>query len=173
MILEGKVHRFTKPDGNDNDINTDYVISGRYKFQCEDYNELAKHVMEDLDSNFYGKITKGDFIVAGKNFGCGSSREQAPIAIIYAGISVVIAKSFARIFFRNAFNKGLPLIECDTDRIDVNDKLQVDLGNGVIKNLTKNEEIKFKPIPDLMLKLLNDGGLVEHFKKNKGFKIDE
>ncbi|MFC1484852.1 3-isopropylmalate dehydratase small subunit [bacterium] len=171
MILEGSVHRFKKPDGNDNDINTDYVISGRYKFQCEDYNELAKHVMEDLDPDFYNKITKGDFIVAGRNFGCGSSREQAPIAIMYTGISVVIAKSFARIFFRNAFNKGLPLIECDTDRIDAGDKLQIDLEKGVIVNVTKNEEIEFNPIPPLMLTLLKDGGLVEHFKKNKGFKI--
>lgn len=171
MILEGNVHRFKKPDGNDNDINTDYIISGRYKFQCEDNNELATHVMEDLDPTFYSKITKGDFIVAGKNFGCGSSREQAPVAIIYAGISVIFAKSFARIFFRNAFNKGLPLIECDTDRIAAGDKLSVDLEKGVIRNLTKNEEIKFNPIPPLMLKLLNDGGLVEHFKKNKGFNI--
>jgi 3-isopropylmalate/(R)-2-methylmalate dehydratase small subunit len=171
MILEGNVHRFKKPDGNDNDINTDYIISGRYKFQCEDNNELAKHVMEDLDPEFYSKITKGDFIVAGKNFGCGSSREQAPVAIIYAGISVVFAKSFARIFFRNAFNKGLPLIECDTDKINSGDKLRVNLEKGVIFNLSTNEELKFNPIPPLMLKLLNDGGLVAHFKKNKGFNI--
>ncbi|MDR0675487.1 MAG: 3-isopropylmalate dehydratase small subunit [Elusimicrobiota bacterium] len=169
MALEGNVHRFKKPDGNDNDINTDYIISGRYKFQCEDYNELAKHIMEDLDANFYTKISKGDFIVAGENFGCGSSREQAPIVIIHSGISAVIAKSFARIFFRNAFNKGLPLIECDTDKIDAGDKLRLDLENGILKNTTKNQEIKFKPIPKLMLKLLNDGGLIEHFKKNKGF----
>ncbi len=172
MILEGNAHRFIKPDGNDNDINTDYVISGRYKFQCEDYNELATHVMEDLDSNFYKNIKKGDIIVAGKNFGCGSSREQAPIAIIYAGISCIIAKSFARIFFRNSFNKGLPLIECDTDKIEKGDKLNVDLEKGIIKNLTKNFDIKFNAIPPLMLKLLHDGGLVNHFKKNKGFNID-
>ena len=171
MILQGKAHKFKTPAGTDNDINTDYVISGRYKFQCQDNNELATHVMEDLDPDFYSKITKGDFIVAGSNFGCGSSREQAPNVIIYAGISAVIAKSFARIFFRNGFNKGLPLIECDTDRIDAGDKLEVNLEKGVIKNVTKNEEIVFSPIPPLMLTLLNDGGMVEHFKKNKGFKI--
>ncbi|MFC1566905.1 3-isopropylmalate dehydratase small subunit [bacterium] len=171
MILEGKVHRFKKPDGNDNDINTDYIISGRYKFKCEDYNELAAHVMEDLDKDFYSNITKGDFIVAGRNFGCGSSREQAPIAIIYAGISAIIAKSFARIFFRNAFNNGLPLIECDTDKIEPGDKLKLDLEKGVIENITKNETIQVNPIPPLMLQLLNDGGLVNHFKKNKGFKV--
>ncbi|MCP4481997.1 MAG: 3-isopropylmalate dehydratase [bacterium] len=172
MILKGKTHRFKTPAGTDHDINTDYIISGRYKFQCEDNNELATHVMEDLDPNFYANIEKGDFIVAGKNFGCGSSREQAPIAIIYAGISAVIAKSFARIFFRNGFNKGLPLIECDTDRIDPADKLEIDLERGVINNLTKKEEIKFSAIPPLMLTLLNDGGMIEHFKKNKGFNID-
>jgi 3-isopropylmalate/(R)-2-methylmalate dehydratase small subunit len=171
MILEGNVHRFKKPDGNDNDINTDYIISGRYKFKCEDYNELAKHVMEDLEMNFASKVSKGDFIVAGKNFGCGSSREQAPIAIIYSGISAVIAKSFARIFFRNGFNNGLPLIECDTDKIDQGDKLSVDLEKGIIKNLTKGIELQVKPIPPLMIKLLQDGGLVEHFKKNKGFAV--
>ncbi|MFC1546693.1 3-isopropylmalate dehydratase small subunit [bacterium] len=171
MILNGKVHRFKKPDGNDNDINTDYIISGRYKFKCEDYKELAKHVMEDLEMGFADKVKKGDFIAAGKNFGCGSSREQAPIAIIYSGISAVIAKSFARIFFRNAFNNGLPLIECDTDAIDAGDELDVDLEAGVIKNKTKNTTIKVKPIPPLMLKLLHDRGLVEHFKKNKGFSV--
>ena len=172
MILKGKTHKFKTPNGTDNDINTDYIISGRYKFQCDDNNELATHIMEDLDPDFYSKITKGDFIVAGSNFGCGSSREQAPVVIVYAGISAVLAKSFARIFFRNGFNKGLPLIECDTDKIDAGDELSIDLQNGVIKNLTKNEDIKFSPIPPLMLTLLNDGGLVDHFIKNKGFKID-
>ena len=171
MLLNGKVHKFKKPDGNDNDINTDYIISGRYKFKCQDYNELAKHVMEDLEMGFYDKISKGDFIVAGRNFGCGSSREQAPIAIIYSGISAVIAKSFARIFFRNAFNNGLPLIECDTDNIEALDELSVDLEKGIIQNKTKGTTIKVKPIPPLMIKLLKDGGLVNHFKKNKGFKL--
>lgn len=171
MILEGKAHKFTTPAGTDNDINTDYVISGRYKFKCQDYNELATHVMEDLQMGFADTVEKGDFIVAGKNFGCGSSREQAPIAIIYAGISAVIAKSFARIFFRNAFNNGLPLIECDTDKINKGDKLKINLEEGVIENITQNTKIVFKPIPDLMITLLNDGGLVEHFKKNKGFAV--
>jgi 3-isopropylmalate/(R)-2-methylmalate dehydratase small subunit len=171
MILEGKAHKFKTPAGTDNDINTDYVISGRYKFKCEDYYELATHVMEDLQMDFAKTIEKGDFIVAGNNFGCGSSREQAPIAIIYSGISAVIAKSFARIFFRNAFNNGLPLIECDTDKINKGDKLKVNLEEGVIENLTQNTKITFKPIPQLMIKLLEDKGLVEHFKKNKGFAV--
>lgn len=171
MVLTGAAHRFKKPDGNDHDINTDYIISGRYKFKSEDYNELAKHAMEDLDPQFYSKITKGDFIVAGKNFGCGSSREQAPRVIIYADIAAVIAQSFARIFFRNAFNNGLPLIECDTDGIDAGDVLALDLEKGVIENKTKHTTIAVKPIPPLMIQLLNDGGLVNHFKKHKGFDV--
>jgi 3-isopropylmalate/(R)-2-methylmalate dehydratase small subunit len=171
MILTGTTHRFTKPDGNDNDINTDYIISGRYKFKSEDYNELAKYAMEDLDPTFAAKVKKGDFIVAGRNFGCGSSREQAPKVIVASGVSAVIAQSFARIFFRNAFNNGLPLIECDTTGIDAGDELEVSLEQGTIINKTKNTTIKVKAMPPLMIKLLADGGLVNHFKQNKGFGI--
>jgi 3-isopropylmalate/(R)-2-methylmalate dehydratase small subunit len=167
MDLKGKARRFKQ----DNDINTDYIISGRYKFKIQDPNELAKHVMEDLDPNFYNRIQKGDFIVAGRNFGCGSSREQAPMAIKYAGISAVIAKSFARIFYRNCYNLGLPAIEADTEGIDEEDELEVDLNAGIIKNLSKNTEIKISPLPKTMQVLLADGGLVEHFKKHGGFKI--
>ncbi|HWQ76554.1 MAG TPA: 3-isopropylmalate dehydratase small subunit [Syntrophomonas sp.] len=166
MNLHGKVHKFG------NDVNTDYIISGRHKFKTLDMKELAKHVMEDLDPDFYGKIQTGDFIVAGSNFGCGSSREQAPLAIINADISAVIAKSFARIFYRNCINTGLPLIECDTDHIEPGDELEIDLSAGVLHNLTRGEDIAITPLPPVMLKILNDGGLVEHFKKYGGFNFD-
>lgn len=167
MKLTGKARR-PKPD---NDINTDYIISGRYKFKIQDPNELAKHLLEDLEPNFYQRIEKGDFLVAGKNFGCGSSREQAPQAIKYAGISAIIAKSFARIFYRNCYNLGIPAIEADTDKIEDGDELEVDLDGGIIKNKSKKAEIKIAPLPPTMQILLQDGGLVEHFKKHGGFKI--
>jgi len=167
MLLKGSSRKTKTTD----DINTDYIISGRYKFKIQDPYELAKHVMEDLDPEFYSKVKKGDFLVAGKNFGCGSSREQAPMAIKYAGISAVIAKSFARIFYRNCFNLGLPLIECDTDNINDCDELELDLDSGKLKNKTKNVELAIKPFPKTMQTLLDDGGLVDHFKKHGGFKL--
>ena len=166
MNFRGRAHKFG------DDVNTDYIISGRYKFKTLDMKELAKHVMEDLDPEFYSKLNKGDFIVAGKNFGCGSSREQAPLAIIHADISAVIAKSFARIFYRNAINTGLPLLECDTDLINPGDELEVDLGKGIVRNLTQNTDIQVKPLPPFMLKILSDGGLVEHFKKHGTFNLE-
>lgn len=167
MLLKGSSRKTKTTD----DINTDYIISGRYKFKIQDPYELAKHVMEDLDPEFYSKVKKGDFLVAGRNFGCGSSREQAPMAIKYAGISAVIAKSFARIFYRNCFNLGLPLIECDTDSISDCDELELDLDAGRLKNKTKNIELPIKPFPKTMQTLLDDGGLVDHFKKHGGFKL--
>jgi 3-isopropylmalate/(R)-2-methylmalate dehydratase small subunit len=167
MILKGKGHRLPQND----DINTDYIISGRYKFKIQDPVELAKHLMEDLDPKFYSRISKGDFIVAGSNFGCGSSREQAPMAVKYAGISAVLAKSFARIFYRNCFNLGIPAIECDTDQIAEGDELELDMDNGVIRNKTKGTSIKIGAIPKIMQVLLSDGGLVEHFKKHGGFAL--
>ena len=153
------------------DINTDYIISGRYKFKIQDPYELAKHVMEDVDPNFYNRVQKGDFLVAGRNFGCGSSREQAPQAIKYAGLQAVLAKSFARIFYRNCFNLGLLAIECNTDKIEEDDELEIDIDKGLIKNKTKNIDIKIAPLPKTMQILLSDGGLVEHFKKHGGFKV--
>ncbi|HCJ66851.1 MAG TPA: 3-isopropylmalate dehydratase [Elusimicrobia bacterium] len=176
MIIKGKVKRIYKPDGSDNDINTDYIISGRYKFKIEDPKELGKHIFEDLNPNFVEKISPGDILVAGKNFGCGSSREQAPLAIKSAGIMAIIAQSFARIFYRNAFNLALPLIECETKNIQEDDFLEIDLEKGIVKNLTKrgnhlNKEIKIKPLPKMMLELLKTGGLVEYFKKYKGFNF--
>ncbi|MCL0049560.1 3-isopropylmalate dehydratase small subunit [Peptococcaceae bacterium] len=167
MLLTGNAHKF-----NLDDINTDYIISGKYKFKTLDMKELAKHVMEDLDPEFYSKINEGDFIVAGNNFGCGSSREQAPLAVKNAGISAVIAKSFARIFYRNAINTGLPVVECDTDKIEAGDRLEVDLKKGVVRNITKNIEIKTNPLPSVMIKILNDGGLAAHFRKYGGFNLE-
>jgi len=167
MILKGAARRLPQSD----DINTDYIISGRYKFKIQDPDELAKHVMEDLESGFYNRIKKGDFLVAGRNFGCGSSREQAPMAIKYAGISAVLAKSFARIFYRNCFNLGLLAIECDTDKIKDGDELNIDLESGIVKLVNRGQEIKIPPLPKTMQILLEDGGLVEHFKKHGNFKI--
>lgn len=167
MKFTGKARRLKQSD----DINTDYIISGRYKFKIQDPHELAKHVMEDLDPNFYKRIQKGDFVIAGKNFGCGSSREQAPQAIKFAGISAVVAKSFARIFYRNSYNLGLPAIEADTDKIEEGDELEIDFNAGTISNKSKNQKIKFAAVPKTMQVLLADGGLVEHFKKHGGFKI--
>lgn len=166
MHFSGKAHKFG------NDVNTDYIISGKYKFKTLDMKVLAKHVMEDLDPSFYEKVSAGDFIVAGTNFGCGSSREQAPLAIKYADVGAVLAKSFARIFYRNAINTGLPVVECDTDQIDPGDDLFVDLAAGVITNRTKGNTIPIKPLPDVMIKILNDGGLAAHFRKYGGFNLE-
>ncbi|MFH0876786.1 MAG: 3-isopropylmalate dehydratase small subunit, partial [Candidatus Omnitrophota bacterium] len=154
------------------DVNTDYIISGRYKFSVTDLKELAKHLMEDIDPTFYNRLKPGEsFLVAGKNFGMGSSREQAPLVIKEAGIVGVVAKSFARIFYRNAFNIGLPLIEADTDEISEDDRLEIDLEKGLLKNVTKKTDAKIAPLPDVMRRLLADGGLVEHFKKYGCIKL--
>jgi 3-isopropylmalate/(R)-2-methylmalate dehydratase small subunit len=128
--------------------------------------ELAKHIMEDIDPAFPAKIVPGkSIIVAGRNFGMGSSREQAPLVIKESGIVAVLAASFARIFYRNSFNIGLPLVEVDTDKIDENDLLDIDLDKGVVKNLTKRIELKIKPLPPFMQELLREGGIVNYFKK--------
>ncbi|MCD5407169.1 MAG: 3-isopropylmalate dehydratase small subunit [Desulfotomaculum sp.] len=166
MQFSGKVHKFDLDD-----INTDYIISGKYKFKTLDMRELAKHVMEDLDPEFYAKITAGDFMVAGNNFGCGSSREQAPLAIKNTHIAAVLAKSFAHIFYRNAINTGLPLVECDTSKIEAGDQLELDISKGIVKNITQGIEIKAQPLPGVMIKILNDGGLAAHFRKYKGFNL--
>lgn len=147
-------------------IDTDVIIAARYLNTSEPA-LLAKHVMEDADPNFSSKVGKGDIIVAGENFGCGSSREHAPIAIKAAGVDIVIAKSFARIFYRNAFNTGLLILECkDTDKIAEGDKLEVSLDNGSIKNLSKNEEYKFEAMPEFMQELVKAGGLINYAKKS-------
>ena len=147
-------------------IDTDVIIAARYLNTSEPA-LLAKHVMEDADPSFSSKVGKGDIIVAGENFGCGSSREHAPIAIKAAGGDIVIAKSFARIFYRNAFNTGLLILECkDTDKIAEGDKLEVSLDNGSIKNLSKNEEYKFEAMPEFMQELVKAGGLINYAKKS-------
>ena len=152
-------------------ISTDLIAPGRLFHLRSNLPELAKHVLEDADTTFASKVQKGDFVVAGKNFGLGSSREHAPQIIKIAGVKAVLAKSFARIFYRNAINIGLLAIECDTDLINAQDELDLDVKNGVIKNLTQKTEIKFSPLPDVMIKLLEDGGLVEHIKKYGDFKL--
>jgi len=159
VILKGRVWKF-----GDN-ISTDHIIPGRYYHLRSNLPELAKHVMEDADPDFPNKVRPGDFIVAGKNFGMGSSREHAAIVIKLANVSAVIAKSFARIFFRNAINNGLPVIIADTDKIDDGDELEVDLEKGIIKDLSKNIEIKIKPLPKTMIEILKAGGIVEYIKK--------
>ncbi len=154
------------------DVNTDYIISGRYKFQISDIKELAKHIMEDIDPTFYSRLKQGEsLLVAGKNFGMGSSREQAPLVIKEAGIVGVVAKSFARIFYRNAINIGLPLIEADTDRIAEGDLLEIDLEKGTLEDLTQKAKLKIPPLPAVMRTLLADGGLVQHFKKHGGISL--
>jgi 3-isopropylmalate/(R)-2-methylmalate dehydratase small subunit len=164
-ILEGKAFKFG------DDISTDLIAPGRYFHLRSNLPELAKHLLEDADPEFAKKIKAGDFVVGGKNFGLGSSREHAPTIIKIAGAGAVLAKSFARIFFRNSINIGLPVLICDTDKIDEGDSLQIDLRNGIIKDITKNIELKFNPLPEVMIKILSEGGLVEHITKNKGFNL--
>ena len=146
-------------------IDTDLIIAARY-LNTSNPTELAKHVMEDADPECVKKISSGDIIVAGENFGCGSSREHAPVAIKYAGLSAVIAKSFARIFYRNAFNTGLVILEVkEADKIGEGDELEIDLAAGLVKNVTKNETYAFNAIPPFMMELLNAGGLMEYAKE--------
>ncbi|MDO8662772.1 MAG: 3-isopropylmalate dehydratase small subunit [Candidatus Omnitrophota bacterium] len=153
-------------------INTDFIISGRYKFAITDMKELAKHIMEDIDPDFPAKITPGEsMIVAGKNFGMGSSREQAPLVIKEAGIVAVLAKSFARIFYRNSFNIGLALIETDTDKINESDSIDIDLDKGIVRNITKNIDLSAKPFPHFMQELLKEGGIINYYKKHGELKV--
>lgn len=145
-------------------IDTDLIIAARY-LNTSDPKVLATHVMEDADPNFINNLTSGDVIVAGENFGCGSSREHAPIALKEAGVSAIIAKSFARIFYRNAFNMGLPIYELSqSDEIKELDKVTVDPENGEIKNITQNKTYKFTPIPPFMQELIDAGGLINFAK---------
>ena len=158
--MKGKVHKYGA------DVNTDVIIPARYLNMSEPA-ELAKHCMEDIDKKFVNRAKPGDIIMATTNFGCGSSREHAPLAIKAAGISCIIARSFARIFFRNAINIGLPLLECDdaVAQTEAGNTLKVDLSRGQIKNLTKGITFTAKPYPDFMAELISAGGLIEHTKK--------
>ena len=166
MKLTGKAWKFG------DDISTDLICPGRYFHLRSNLPELAKHVLEDADPEFAMKMKVGDFVVGGNNFGLGSSREHAPAIIKIAGISAILAKSFARIFYRNAINVGLPVLICDTDKIDIGDEIEVDLENGVVRDVTKNFEMTTPPLPKAMLDILNDGGLLKHIEKHKDFKID-
>ncbi|NOR47700.1 MAG: 3-isopropylmalate dehydratase [Methanosarcinaceae archaeon] len=154
------------------DISTDLIAPGRLFHLRTNLPELAKHVLEDADPEFPSKVQKGDFVVGGSNFGLGSSREHAPTIIKIAGVGAVLAKSFARIFYRNGINVGLPLLICDTDLIDEGDELEVDLSAGTINDVTKGIELTFTPLPDVMIKILQDGGLAAHIEKHGDFNLD-
>ena len=160
MPLRGHVHKYGA------DVNTDLIIPARY-LNTTDPQELAQHCMEDEDPEFVRRVRPGDIVVADTNFGCGSSREHAPIAIKAAGVSCVVAKSFARIFYRNAINMALPILECEeaVDGSDSGDELEVDLESGAIRNLTRGTAFQAKPFPDFMLALLQAGGLVEYTRR--------
>ena len=153
-------------------VSTDHIAPGRLFHLRSNLPELAKHVLEDADPAFAAKVKEGDFVVGGRNFGLGSSREHAPVIIKLAGVAAVLAKSFARIFFRNAVNIGLPVIECDTSGIDAGDELDVDLARGTVKDLTRKTTITFAPLPPVMRTILADGGIVAHVKKHGDFKLD-
>jgi 3-isopropylmalate/(R)-2-methylmalate dehydratase small subunit len=164
-ILTGRAFKF-----GDN-ISTDHIIPGKYANLRSDLPELAKHVMEDADPTFVDKVKPGDFIVAGKNFGLGSSREHAALVIKMAGVSAILAKSVARIFFRNAINQGLPVLICDTDKIDAGDEIEVNLSESVITDLTKNTKLTFGKIPKVMVDILNEGGLIPYITKHGDFEL--
>jgi 3-isopropylmalate/(R)-2-methylmalate dehydratase small subunit len=159
--VKGKVWKFG------DDIDTDIIIPGRY-LVLRDEKELAEHVMEGIDPEFPKKVKKGDIIVAGKNFGCGSSREHAPIAIKGAGISAVVAESFARIFYRNAINIGLPLLESRgiSDHIGEGDEIEIDMAKGILIDIKTGKEFEVEELPDFMLGILNKGGLIPYLRES-------
>lgn len=160
----GKAHRYG------DDINTDVIIAGKYT-KTLDLNSLARHVLEDLDPGFAGKAVPGDILVAGENFGCGSSREQAPLALKSAGIAAVVAKSFARIFFRNAINIGLPVFELREGEISDGDQLRIDPLSGQIENQTRQTHHQATALPPIMLSILAVGGLAAYLRKNGDYPL--
>ena len=165
MSLRGHVYKYGA------NVDTDAIIPARY-LNVNDAQELAQHCMEDIDAGFAGNVQAGDVIVATTNFGCGSSREHAPLCIKAAGVSCVIAKSFARIFYRNSINIGLPILECDeaVDGTDAGDELEIDLESGAIRNLTKGTTFQAKAYPEFMLELMRAGGLVEYTRRRLAAK---
>ena len=165
-MLRGRAFKF-----GDN-ISTDHIVPGRLLHLRSNLPELTNHVLEDADHTFAQRVKKGDFVVAGRNFGLGSSREHAPLVIKLSGVGAVLAKSVARIFFRNAINVGLPVLICDTGSIDDGDELQVDLKLGKISDLTNGAELHFNRMPDIMLHILNEGGLIPYIKKHKDFMVN-
>jgi 3-isopropylmalate/(R)-2-methylmalate dehydratase small subunit len=160
VLMKGKIWKFG------NDIDTDLILPGRY-LVLRSEKDLAEHVMEGTDPEFPKKVNEGDIIVGGKNFGCGSSREHAPIAIKGAGISAVVAESFARIFYRNSINVGLPLIEVKniSKHVSEGDELEIDMEKGILKDLTTDKELEIKRLPEFMRNILNKGGLIPHLKE--------
>jgi 3-isopropylmalate/(R)-2-methylmalate dehydratase small subunit len=163
--MRGKAFKF-----GDN-ISTDHIIPGHWLHLRSNLPELAKHVLEDVDPDFLSKVKPGDFIVAGKNFGLGSSREHAPLVIKMAGVRAILAKSAARIFFRNATNLGLPVLICDTDEIDGGDDLEIDLAESEVKDITNGKQLSFGKIPEVMLHILEEGGLLPYIKKHGEFRL--
>ena len=166
-VLRGKAHVLG------DSIPTDLIAPGRLFHLRSNLPELAKHLLEDVEPDFVRKVVPGDFLVAGRNFGLGSSREHAPTIIKLAGVAAVLAKSFARIFFRNAVNLGLPVLECDTSSIQEGDQLEVDLGAGTVRNLSRGSTVTFPPLPAVMRRILADGGLAAHVKKHGGFAFED
>lgn len=164
-MLKGRAFKF-----GDN-ISTDHITPGRLAHLRSNLPELAKHVLEDADPTFASRVKKGDFVVAGNNFGLGSSREHAPLVIKMAGVSAILAKSVARIFFRNAINLGLPVLICDTEVINDGDELEVDLAKGTIKDVTNGQQLTFGKLPEAMLKILGEGGLLPYIQKQGDFKL--
>jgi len=164
-ILKGRAFKFG--DG----ISTDLIIAGKYAHLRSNLPELARHAMEDANPDFVKRVKPGDFIVAGSNFGLGSSREHAPLVIKMAGVSAILAKSFARIFFRNAINQGVPALICPTDSIADGDTLEISLDEGTIHNITRNETYSFTRIPAAMLNILNEGGLIPYINKHGDLKL--
>jgi 3-isopropylmalate/(R)-2-methylmalate dehydratase small subunit len=165
LVLKGKAIKL-----GDN-ISTDDIIPGRFAHLRSNLPELSKHIFEDLIPNFASRVNQGNFIVAGKNFGLGSSREHAPLVIKMSGIAAILAKSAARIFFRNAINQGLPVLLCDTTQINDGDQLEINLTEGVITNLTSNSRLTSTKIPPLMFAILKEGGLIPYIKKHKDFEL--
>ena len=165
MAFNGKAWKF-----GDN-ISTDLIAPGRLFHLRSNLSELAKHVLEDADPEFPTKVQQGDFVVGGNNFGLGSSREHAPTIIKLAGVSAVVASSFARIFYRNAINVGLPVVQCYTADIETGDELEVDRSEGTVKNVTRGFTLTFPPLPGIMRTILEDGGLVGHLQKHGDFTL--
>jgi 3-isopropylmalate/(R)-2-methylmalate dehydratase small subunit len=164
-MLKGQAFKFG--DG----ISTDHIVPGRYAHLRSNLPELARHVLEDADPTFVSRVKAGDFIVARNNFGLGSSREHAPLIIKMVGVSAVLAKSAARIFFRNAINLGLPVLICNTDKIDNGDELEVDLSAGLVRDITNGSQLTFGKIPEVMLHILNEGGLIPYIRKYGNFRL--
>ena len=164
-MLRGRAFKFG--DG----ISTDHITPGRLAHLRSNLPELAKHVLEDADITFASRVGPGDFIVAGSNFGLGSSREHAPLVIKMAGVSAILTKSVARIFFRNAINLGLPVLICDTTLIDDGDELEIDLAAGTVNDITNGKRLTFGRIPEVMLHILDEGGLIPYIKKYGDFRL--